>query len=54
MKEFFKNFGYNFPEADWKEQLQVLLQLIILGGMMSIPIILLMCLAGWMDQLSGL
>lgn len=54
MKEFFKNFGYEFPDTDWKEQLQVLFLLIILGGMMSIPIFLLMCLAGWMDQLSGL
>ena len=54
MKEFFKNFGYNFPESNWKEQVVVFFQLVLLGAMMSIPIIILMCIAGMMDQLSGL
>jgi hypothetical protein len=54
MSEFMKNLGYNFPEVDWKEQASVLVKLLLIGAAMTIPLLLIMALAGWMDHMSGL
>jgi hypothetical protein len=55
MSELMKNLGYNFPEKEnLKEQASVLVKLLLIGAAMTIPLLLIMALAGWMDRMSGL
>ena len=46
--------GYNCPDLGLKAQLKMLAQIIVIGAIMSIPLLAAMILAGWMDKLSGL
>ncbi len=51
MGNFLESMDYNCPDFGWKSQVKMLAQLVIIGAIMSMPMMLLMALAGWMETL---
>ena len=51
MENFFETMGYNCPDFGWKTQVKMLAQLVMIGAIMSVPMVVLMALAGWMETL---
>ena len=51
MGNFWETMGYNCPELGWKAQVKMLAQLVVIGAIMSVPMVLLMAIAGWMETL---
>ena len=43
--------GYNCPDLGWKAQVKMLAQLVVIGAIISVPMVLLMALAGWFETL---
>ena len=54
MKGLFEAMGYNCPDLGLKAQLKMFAQIILIGAIMSIPLLAALIAAGWMDKLSGL
>lgn len=51
MGNFLETMGYNCPDFGWKTQVKMLAQLVLIGAIMSVPMVVLMALAGWMKTL---
>ena len=51
MGNFLETTGYNCPDFGWKAQVKILAQLVVIGAIMSVPMVVLMALAGWMETL---
>ena len=51
MGNFLETMGYNCPDLGWKAQMKMLAQLVVIGAIMSVPMVVLMALAGWMGTL---
>ena len=51
MGNFLETIGYNSHDFGWKAQVKMLAQLVVIGAIMSVPMVVLMALAGWMETL---
>ena len=51
MGNFSETMGYNCPDFGWKTQVKILAKLVVIGAIMSVPMVVLMALAGWMEML---
>ena len=43
--------GYDCPELGWKAQVKMLAQLVVIGAIVSVPMVVLMAVAGWIESL---
>ncbi len=51
MKNFMQTMGYNCPDLGWKAQVKMLAQLVVIGAIMSLPLLLIMVMAGWLETI---
>lgn len=51
MGNFFEVMGYDCPELGWKAQVKMLAQLVVIGAIVSVPMVVLMAVAGWIESL---
>lgn len=55
MSNFLKDMGYNVPnDYGWKDQVKMLAQLLVISAIVTIPMLVILGIAGWMDQMPGL
>ena len=51
MKNFMQTMGYNCPDLGWKAQVKMLAQLVVIGAIMSLPLLLIMMMDGWLKTI---
>ena len=52
MKDFFETMGYNTQNiGDLKSQAKMLAQLLVIGAIMSLPLLLIMVMDGWLKTI---
>jgi len=51
MENFLQEMGYNCPDSGWKAQVKMFAQLVVIGAVLSVPMVVLMAIAGWIETL---
>jgi hypothetical protein len=49
MENFMETMGYNCPDLGWKAQVKMAAQLVVIGAIMSVPMVAIVALAGWIE-----